>query len=304
MITGGSRGLGLALAREFARRGSRIAVCAGNESELAKVRKEFEESGVPFTAFQCDVGNRAEIQRTVAMVEQHLGPIDVLVNNAGTMIIGPVENQDLEAFEDAMQTNFWGAVYATLAVSEGMKRRGAGRIVNIASIGGKVAFPHLLPYSASKFALVGYSEGLRSELVKDNIFVTTACPGLMRAGNTRNDEFAGQQQKDYAWFAVSDSVPGISMDVRKAARKIVNACVSGESEVRLGFTAKMATLVQAIAPGVLSERLAKVSSTMPKPGQASFHPQKGPESRTAFDGSPLTKLTRGAEDSQNHLENR
>ncbi|MGA7920309.1 MAG: SDR family oxidoreductase [Candidatus Acidiferrales bacterium] len=167
MITGGSRGLGLALAREFARRGSRIAVCAGNESELAKVRKEFEESGVPFTAFQCDVGNRAEIQRTVAVVEQHLGPIDVLVNNAGTMIIGPVENQDLEAFEDAMQTNFWGAVYATLAVSEGMKRRGAGRIVNIASIGGKVD-----------------SEGLRSELVKDNIFVTTACPGLMRAGNT------------------------------------------------------------------------------------------------------------------------
>lgn len=88
----------------------------------------------------------------------------------------------------------------------------------------------------------------------------------MRAGNPRNDDFAGQDEKDYAWFAVSDSVPGISMDVRRAASKIVNACVYGESEVHLGFTARMAALAQGIAPGVLSEMLAKVNNTMPKPG--------------------------------------
>lgn len=137
-----------------------------------------------------------------------------LVNNAGTIVVGPVENQSVEAFEHALRTNFWGAVYVTLSVTEGMKRQGGGRIVNIASIGGKVAFPHLLPYTASKFALAGYSQGLRAELAKDNILVTTVCPGLMCTGSPRNADSVGQHEKEYTWFTVSGSLPASSMNVR------------------------------------------------------------------------------------------
>ncbi|HEY1482936.1 MAG TPA: SDR family oxidoreductase [Candidatus Acidoferrum sp.] len=301
LITGGSRGLGLALAREFADRGAKVAICARNANELDRVQAEFDRRGTAFLGLKCDVGVRGEIQRTIATVEEQFGPIDVLVNNAGTIFVGPIENQGIEAFEDALQTNFWAAVYATFAIREGMKRRGRGRIVNIASIGGKVAIPHLLAYSASKFALVGYSEGLRAELAKDNIFVTTVCPGLMRTGSPRNADFAGQAEKEYEWFAVSGSVPVVSMEVTRAARRVVDACVAGESEVHLGITAKLASLAHGLAPGLCAESLSRVNQLMPQPGDKGTRIQKGFESETPITASNLTKLTRMAEETQNQL---
>src|SRR5215469_5724193 len=136
LITGGSRGLGLVLAREFASRGSRVAICARHERELEHVREEFSEQGKHLLALTCDVGVRAEVGRMVQTVREQLGPIDVFVNNAGAIVVGPAENQDLETFEDTMQTNFWGPFYAISAVVDQMKNRRHGRIVNIASIGG------------------------------------------------------------------------------------------------------------------------------------------------------------------------
>ena len=88
-----------------------------------------------------------------------------------------------------------------------MKRRGGGRIINIASIGGKIAVPHLLPYVASKFALVGLSEGLRAELARDRIYVTTVSPGLMRTGSHLNALFKGQHKKEFALFSVANASP-------------------------------------------------------------------------------------------------
>jgi NAD(P)-dependent dehydrogenase (short-subunit alcohol dehydrogenase family) len=124
----------------------------------------------PVLAMVCDVGVRGEVARLVDAVRTQLGEIDVLVNNAGTILVGPAENLNIESFEDAMQTHFWGPFYTSWMVADRMKERRFGRIVNIASIGGKVAIPHMLPYSASKFALVGYSKGLRTELAKYNIY--------------------------------------------------------------------------------------------------------------------------------------
>jgi NAD(P)-dependent dehydrogenase (short-subunit alcohol dehydrogenase family) len=177
LIAGASRGLGLVLAREFARHGARIAICARDQSELEHVVDEFGWMGENFLAVTCDVTVRENVETMAMQVETMLGPVDVLVNNAGTIIVGPIESQSVDTFEDAMNTNFWGPLYATFAVMPGMKQRGLGRIVNIASLGGKIAVPHLLPYSASKFALVGLSEGLRMELAKDGIRVTTVLPG-------------------------------------------------------------------------------------------------------------------------------
>jgi len=301
LITGGSRGLGLVLAREFTQLGARVALCARSESELRRVREEFGNSGKSVFAAVCDVGVRADVWRLIQSVHDQLGDIDILVNNAGTIIVGPAENQDLESFEDAMQTNFWGPYYAISAVLEQMKERGAGRIVNIGSIGGKVAFPHLLPYTASKFALVGYSEGLRAELAKYNVFVTTVCPGLMRTGSPRNAQFTGQAEKEYAWFVISDSLPLASISARRAARKIIDACIHGEAEIHLGLAAKLGALIQGCAPGVTTEILSAVHRCMPEalPGHAVR--QKGADSESEVTESLATKLTREAEAANNQI---
>jgi NAD(P)-dependent dehydrogenase (short-subunit alcohol dehydrogenase family) len=302
LITGGSRGLGLVIARELSHLGARVAICARNDRELARVREEFADNGKQIFTEICDVGVRAEMDRCVRNVREALGEIDILINNAGQIVVGPLENQSTEAFEDAMQTNFWGPFYSVLAVSPAMRARRFGRIVNIASIGGKLAFPHLLPYSASKFALVGYSQGLRVEMLKHNVFVTTVCPGLMRTGSPRNADFSGQNEKEYAWFKISDSLPVGSIGAKTAARKIIRALADGDAEVHLGITAKVGAVAQGIAPGLVTDVLGLVDKyLMPEavPGQPD--PQKGSASESEASENTLTQLSREAEIQNNQL---
>jgi NAD(P)-dependent dehydrogenase (short-subunit alcohol dehydrogenase family) len=302
LITGGSRGLGLVLAREFAARGARVAVCARNEQDLARVREEFAERRDHFFSTGCDVSDRAQVQSLLRSVENALGAVDVLVNNAGTILVGPLEHMTAEDFEEVMRINFWGAVHTTLGVLPGMKRRRQGRIVNITSIGGKVAFPHLLPYTASKFALVGFSEGLRVELAKDGIWVTTVVPNLMRTGGPRNAEFKGAHEQEYAWFTVTDSLPGVSMSAERAARQIVRACQNGESEVVLGLPAKLAVIANGVAPELISDLLAAGNEwLLPRATDSETTRQKGYESESSVTRSGLTTLTRAAEQANNEV---
>jgi len=236
----------------------------------------------------------------VASVREQLGEVDILVNNAGTMLVGPAEHQDTEAFEDVMQTNFWGPHYAICEVLKQMKPRRFGRIVNIASVGGKLAFPHLLPYSAGKFALVGYSEGLRVELAKHNIFVTTVCPGLMRTGSPRHAQFTGQAAKEYAWFAISDSLPITSISVKTAARRIVDACVCGEAEIHIGATAALGAALQGCAPGLTAELLSLVDQFLPRALTGSTEIKTGADAGSEITES-RTQATRQAEIANNQV---
>jgi NAD(P)-dependent dehydrogenase (short-subunit alcohol dehydrogenase family) len=301
LITGGSRGLGLVLAREFAAQGARVAICARDEDDLRTVRDQFAARG-DFFSSQCDVSDPAQVQSLLTSVENALGPIDVLVNNAGTILVGPLEHMSVADFEEAMRINFWGALHTTLGVLPGMKQRHQGRIVNITSIGGKVAFPHLLPYTASKFALVGLSEGLRAELAKDGIWVTTVVPNLMRTGSPRNAEFKGDYKKEYAWFTISDSLPGASISAERAARQVVRACKNGESEVVLGLPAKLAVLANGIAPGLISDLLAAGNEwLLPRATGTETARHKGYESESPLTRSGLTSLTRAAERANNEV---
>jgi NAD(P)-dependent dehydrogenase (short-subunit alcohol dehydrogenase family) len=189
LITGGSRGLGLVLARKLAGEGARLAICARDENELARAKEDLRDLDAEVLTVVCDVRNQSEVNRTIKTVCNHYGQIDVLINNAGVIQVAPLENQTQKDFEDAMAIHFWGAFYMMQAVLPEMKRRGAGRIVNISSIGGKVPVPHLAPYSASKFALVGLSGAMRTELIKDNIYVTTVCPGIDENGKPGQRDF-------------------------------------------------------------------------------------------------------------------
>lgn len=186
VITGGSRGLGLLMARQLADEGARITLAARDDGELERARQELTRDGADVTVERCDVGRREDATRLVDSIVQRHGRIDVLINNAGIIQVGPFEHMQLEDFEQAMAVHFWGPLNAILAALPIMQRQRAGRIVNISSIGGRIGVPHLVPYCASKFALAGLSDSIRGELAKDGIYVTTVCPGLMRTGSPFN----------------------------------------------------------------------------------------------------------------------
>jgi NAD(P)-dependent dehydrogenase (short-subunit alcohol dehydrogenase family) len=288
VITGGSRGLGLVLARTLVQRGARVAICARDSAELDRARAELELLGGDVFTAACDVSERDDVLRFIASVEDDFGPIDVLVNNAGIIQVGPLELMTEHDFERALQVNLRGPLHAMLAVLPAMRRRGAGRIVNIASIGGKIAVPHLAPYSTSKFALVGLSEAMRTELVKDGIYVTTVCPGLMRTGSPRRALFKGQHQAEYAWFTIGDSLSATSVSAEAAAAQIIRGFTRGDAEVTVSLQAKLASLVHGVAPGLVQEVLGVVARIMPGPTRSRAMVE-GKDAESAFAPSILTR---------------
>jgi len=173
-----------------------------------------------------------------------------------------------------------------------MRARRAGRVVNVTSIGGAVAVPHLLPYSAAKFAALGFSEGLAAEAARDGVQVTTVVPGLMRTGSFVNALFKGQREREAAWFSVASSLPLLSMDGRRAARRILAACARGQTFLTLGLPAKLLRLFHGLLPGTTARLLGLANALLPRPGgagpQAAAEP--GWQHRTGVARSFLTAL--------------
>ncbi len=268
LLTGGSRGLGLEIARAIARRGGQLALVARDGEELARAVQVLQVDGAEVFTVECDVRMQDQVQRAVRLTTERFGRVDVLINNAGVIQIGPVETMRVADFQEAMDTHFFGPLYAIQAVLPQMRARREGRIVNVASVGGKVAAPHLLPYDASKFALVGLSEGLHAELKKDGVVVTTVCPGLVRTGSPRNVFVKGRTRAEYGWFTVLDSLPWFSMAADSAAAAIVRACERGDSEVILTGRARTAARLNGLAPGLMAEVLGWVNRhpALPDPG--------------------------------------
>jgi NAD(P)-dependent dehydrogenase (short-subunit alcohol dehydrogenase family) len=290
LITGGSRGLGLVLAREFARRGSRVVLCARDRDELERARLDLEGHGATVLARECDVTESAQVDALISDVTREWGAIHVLVNNAGVIQVGPLDSITREDYEDAMRTHFWGPLNTTLAVLPQMRARRDGRIVNISSVGGKISVPHLLPYSASKFALTGLSEGLRAELARENVLVTTVCPGLMRTGSPRNALFKGKHRAEYAWFSIADATPVLSTSAESAARRIVDACRHGDAELIFPTLTRLAVRFQGLFPGATAEILSQVSRALPDSGGVGATRVRGAESQSSASPSPLTEL--------------
>lgn len=301
LITGGSRGLGLVLARQFAKRGARLILCARDPNELQRVEAEFAARGHSILTIVCDVMQQNQVQAMIDRLTDIGIEIDVVVNNAGTIQSAPMECMTIEDYEEAMRTHFYGPLFVNEAVLPSMRRRGEGRIVNIASIGGRISVPHLLPYSSSKFALVGYSLGLRSELAKDGIVVTTICPGLMRTGSPRNAFFKGQHAAEYAWFKISDSLPVLSVKATRAAKKIIDACCHGDAFLVIGAPAKLADKLYTVLPGLGADALGWVNRLLPAPGGIGQQRARGYESESRLSQSPLTTLTQQAAINNNEM---
>jgi short-subunit dehydrogenase len=253
VITGGSSGLGLALAHRFGRAGLKLVLAARNEGQLQEAERSLLSAGSVADArdillVACDL---SEAKQAAYLIEETLGCFgvpDILINNAGIIEVGPVESQPLEVFERAMAVNFFSALYTIHAVLPSLLRRRRGSIVNISSVGGKVAVPHLLPYVASKFALTGLSEGLHSELRQKGIRVTTVCPGLMRTGGEDHAHFRGRVEKEAAWFKTAARTPLLTASAEHAANVVFDAVNRGRAEVTITPQAWLAARFAGLAP--------------------------------------------------------
>jgi NAD(P)-dependent dehydrogenase (short-subunit alcohol dehydrogenase family) len=283
VITGGSRGLGLVLARYVCARGGNVALIARDPEELARATADLASHGGVVLTIECDLLDAEQIRFAVRQIIDRFGKIDILINNAGIIEVGPLEHLRPEDFDRAMRLHFWAPLELISQIAPEMRIRGGGRIVNISSIGGKIAVPHMASYSASKFALTGLSDAVRAELARDNIHVTTVAPGMMRTGSHVNAKFKGKHDKEFAWFAASAGAPLLSMNANRAARKILAACRRGQPSLTLTFAARAAILGNALFPNLTGYAMKFANRLLPGAG--------GEEGNKSRAGSQLRRLT-------------
>ena len=287
LITGATSGHGLVVAKYAAQRGAIVVVAARNLDDLILVQEELLSLGAKQVLIQStDIRDYSQIKELVEKVIHEFGRIDILINNAGVMGVGPSTEWSLEDYEDVITTNFWGALYTTTEVLPHMQRQKFGRIANVVSVGGKRAVPHMLPYTASKFALAGLTEGMSVELAKDNIFVTGIYPSPMRTGGHTHASFKGKENAEYAWFGAFANTPFLSVSPHVVAKKLWDAICHGDSEVTIGFPARMMIIAQAVLPNLTAEAM-RLSARL-LPAGRSISSQEDNENTDAIPGEDLS----------------
>lgn len=323
LITGGSRGLGLIMARQLIRQGARVAICARDADELERAVDQLQDhagsgggapGGPPLRGgssepgraadllhIVCDVTREDDVQEMIDAIIDRWGRLDVLINNAGIIRMAPYDETTTEDFRQLVDTHLFGAIHTVAAALPHMRRQRGGRIVNISSIGGLVSVPHLLAYSASKHALTGFSRGLRAELARDNIPVTTVCPGVIRTGSPVRAQFKGRHRREQTWFALSASLPISSVSAERAAAQILGACRRGQPRLTISLAAKAASLTETVAPGAVSVLASGLMRILPSPGGIGKELREGYQSGTRLAPSPLTILTARAARRNNEL---
>ncbi|MDJ1495312.1 SDR family oxidoreductase [Cytophagaceae bacterium DM2B3-1] len=303
VITGGTRGLGLSIARELASQKAKLAICSRNIEQLKDAEEELKDYGIDVLALRCDITKQRDVEEMMEQVYDHFGQIDVLINNAGIIEVGALDNQAKSDYEEAIRTHLYASIYTVYSALPYMRQTGRGRIVNISSIGGKVGVPHLAPYSASKFALAGFSKTLRAELLREGIIVTTVYPGLMRTGSPRNVTVKGQHQKEYAWFKTSASLPLLTASAENAALQIVSALKTGRAELVITLPAKLISILDELFPELSADFFALMNRFLPAASPEGQHSlgRKGYESESADSQTVLSRSSGQAAVQNNEL---
>jgi NAD(P)-dependent dehydrogenase (short-subunit alcohol dehydrogenase family) len=187
----------------------------------------------------------------------------------------------------------WGPINAAMTVLPHMRRRGRGRIGTVTSIGGMVSPPHLLPYATAKFAAVGFSDGLAAALSGSGVTATTIVPGLMRTGGHEHARFGGDVTAEYSWFAPAASLPLLSVDAERAARRIVDAVLAGRPMVVLTPLAWLGIRVRGLAPGTTTRVMGLAGRLLPgPPPRGGARTVEGTQARTRVSSRLVHALTR------------
>lgn len=290
VITGGSRGLGLAIARELVNENCNVTLLARDEDELKRAKTQLEKlNRGQVHIVVCDVTDNQELARAINEAADIHDGIDLLINNAGTIVVGPWESMTQQDFEAQMNIHLYATMNAVRVALPFLRQKTSGkRIVNICSMGGRIAVPHMMPYDTSKFALAGFSQGLATELYDEGISVTTIYPGVMRTGSPIQAIFKGEHEKEFAWFQSVDVMPGLSTAAQTAAQKIIEAARERRFELMPFLPAKLRFAVSSFFPELVAYTLVLVNRLMPD-GQSGEY-KTGAQSRKIFDRSILTKI--------------
>lgn len=282
IITGGSRGLGLALAKELVQDGALLTLLARDENELERARRLlcFERTDAKLLLIPCDVTKEDDLARALAESISHWGHVDMLVNNAGAILVGPFDSMRREDFEAQMELHLYAVLQAVQLILPHFRECGEGRIVNICSMGGRLAVPHMLPYDTSKFALAGFSQGLAAELSREGIQVTTVYPSLMNTGAPIQAVFKGDTEKEYDWFATGDNFPGLSMAAPLAARRILRAVLDGKTHFTPSGRWRVRMGLASLFPELTTHALSLVNRVLPR--NASTNYRTGADSNAVF----------------------
>lgn len=179
VLTGASRGLGAHLARALADEGVNLALVARSAEALEEVREDASSRAVNAIALPTDLSDASRVPSIVDSVEAELGPVDLLVNNAGVELTAPYDHHPFETIEAAVKVNLLATMLLTRAVLPGMRSRGRGHVVNMSSLAGKIGLPLQTPYGATKAALIMFTHSLRAELIHDPVGVSVVCPGFV-----------------------------------------------------------------------------------------------------------------------------
>ena len=300
LITGGSRGLGLVLARQICAEGGKVVLLARDRDELRRAEAELTAAGGDVLTIPCDLLDSAQIRSAIAAAVDRYHRLDVVINNAGIIEVGPLQHMQQQDFERSMNLHFWAPYHVIMASLPHLREAPEPRIVNVASIGGRIAVPHLSPYSASKFALVGLSDSLRAELAQDGIRVTTVLPGMMQTGSHVNAQFKGDHAAEYAWFSASASLPLVALKAERAAAKILNACRRGKPTLMMPFSTRLAILGNAAFPDLSAQAMKLANRLLPAATDASGDALKsGHQSRGGSDRSWISRFGNRAAERNN-----
>jgi NAD(P)-dependent dehydrogenase (short-subunit alcohol dehydrogenase family) len=264
LVCGGSRGLGRAVARELVRRGASVAICARDPEPLEATRVWLEQSGGRVLAESCDLRNGRATQELVDRVTRELGPIDIVVANASTLLVAPVETLTQAKFDEVMLDVHGTATRAALAALPGMQARRSGTFVFITSMGARLGVPHLAPYSAAKFATAGFAEALAAETAKDGVHVLSVFPGLMRTGSWVHASFRGVPARELGWFGAAAVTPLLSIDTDSAAKRIVRAVVTRKRRLVFTPAARLALAVHDFLPGLWAFAISLAGRLLPR----------------------------------------
>jgi short-subunit dehydrogenase len=246
LITGAGGGIGRALALELARRGAHLALAGRNRERLQETRAEIRRAGGTAGALLLDIARPSGHEAAVQLCEEHLGGLDILVNNAGLAHFGAFATQEPAAIDTLVRTNLTGALLLTRAALPGMLAQGRGQIVNIGSTFGAIAFPHFAAYSATKFALRGFSEALRRELEASGITLTHVSPRATRTG--ANPE---------AVYRLAEQAGNAVDTPESIAPRIAEAIERDRPELQIGAPERLFTRINALFPRLVDAALRK-----------------------------------------------
>lgn len=306
LITGGSRGLGLALAKELIQDGASVSLLARDSAELDRAKEILHSLNTEARVLlcPCDVTDQNQFAEAVRKTQEQLGSIDVLINNAGIITVGPFDSMEAEDFRAQMELHLFAVINTVKTLLPEFRKKGSGRIINICSMGGKAAVPHMLPYDTSKFALAGFSQGITAELAKDKIKVLTVYPAVMRTGSPIQAVFKGDTEKEFAWFAIGDYMPGLSLPADVAAKKILKASLEGRTELVPTFLGQARIAASVFFPELMNLSFEWMNSLLPS-GTGREH-KTGAQSKGLFERNillkPLQEIARQDEKDLNQFE--